>query len=533
MFFNFFSRLSPKRLSNRVAKFFKDSCKNIKINNYRDVLKINSPVKCVEEMFNIKMKAYNHLTHTTSRIIRKEIGTKNVNVPAAIADDIEMISGLTAFPIPRNHKAKPIENFVSNEPGIPDATYGYICPQVVRLTYGIPNDTVVKNTASITQAAIEFIPVAAPEAADFTKFAKLAEEHDETYTTIGPVTRGDDGESTLDVQYLFSLAPSATNYYISIAEGWIYEMAVQLFSMTNPATPQVNSVSYGWPEAGSCQSDITGANCTGIDSQQYVGRSENELAKLASNGISVVVASQDEGAPSEANEGCSLDNTQPVWPIYPSSSAWVTSVSATTIFDSAARRGNTPEVGQAGYPPICNADYPCATGTFQQPCMPNNTYYTWTTGGGFSNYTSRPSWQATDASQYLSSGAILPPTKFFWPNNRVYPDVSAVGSRILIVISGAISVTAGTSASTPIFAAIVTLLNDARVSAGKKPLGFLNQLLYQAPANAFTIINEGNNKCTIGTCCKYGYGNTNGYSAVNGLGTPIFANLLTYALSLP
>jgi len=444
-----------------------------------------------------------------------------------------MISGLSAFPIPRSAKAKQIEQFVSSEPGIPDATFGYICPQVVRLTYQIPNGTVVKNTASITQAAIEFIPVAAPEKSDFTRFAKLADEHDETYTTIGPVTGGDDGESTLDVQYLFTLAPGATNYYISISEGWIYEMAVSLFSMKNPATPQVNSVSYGWPEAGSCQSDITGANCTGIDSQQYVGRSENELAKLASNGISVVVASQDEGAPSEANEGCSLDNTQPVWPIYPSSSAWVTSVSATTIFDSAARRGNTPEVGQAGYPPICNADYPCATGTFQQPCMPNNTYYTWTTGGGFSNYTSRPSWQATDASQYLSSGAILPPTKFFWPNNRVYPDVSAVGSRILIVISGAISVTAGTSASTPIFAAIVTLLNDARVSAGKKPLGFLNQLLYQAPANAFTIINEGNNKCTIGTCCKYGYGNTNGYSAVNGLGTPIFANLLTYALSLP
>jgi len=309
-------------------------------------------------------------------------------------------------------------------------------------------------------------------------------------------------------------------------------MAVQLFSMTNPATPQVNSVSYGWPEAGSCQSDITGANCTGIDSQEYVGRSENELSKLAANGISIIVASQDEGAPSEANEGCSLDSTQPVWPIYPSSSAWVTAVSATTIFDSATRRGTRAKVGQAGYPPICNANYPCDTGTFQQPCMTNNTYYTWTTGGGFSNYTARPSWQVTKASQYLSSGAILPPAKFYWPTNRIYPDVSAVGSRILIVIGGAISVTAGTSASTPIFSAITTLLNDARVSAGKKPLGFLNQILYQAPANAFTIINEGNNKCTIGQCCKYGYGNTNGYSAVNGLGTPVFNNLLAYALSL-
>jgi len=280
------------------------------------------------------MKAYNHLTHTNTRIIRKVIGTKNADVPKAIEDDIEMISGLTAFPIPRSRKAQPIEKFVSNQPGIPDATYGFVCPDVVRISYQIPNGTVVKNTAMITQAAIEFIPVAAPTKADFAKFAKLAEEHDATYTTIGPVTQGDDGESTLDVQYLFSLAPNATNYYITISEGWIYEMAATLFAMTNPATPQVNSVSYGWPEAGSCQSDITGANCTGIDSQQYVERSEGELAKLAANGISVIVASQDEGAPSEANEGCTLDNTQPVWPIYPSSSAWVTAVSATTLFDS-------------------------------------------------------------------------------------------------------------------------------------------------------------------------------------------------------
>lgn len=33
-------------------------------------------------------------------------------------------------------------------------------------------------------------------------------------------------------------------------EGWVYGMASELFSMTEP--PLVNSVSYGWPEALSC-----------------------------------------------------------------------------------------------------------------------------------------------------------------------------------------------------------------------------------------------------------------------------------------
>jgi tripeptidyl-peptidase-1 len=38
---------------------------------------------------------------------------------------------------------------------------------------------------------------------------------------------------------------------------------------------------------------------------------------------------------------------------------------------------------------------------------------------------------------------------------------------------------AGTSASTPTFSAIAALLNDNRLNNGKKPLGFLNPILYQ------------------------------------------------------
>ena len=51
----------------------------------------------------------------------------------------------------------------------------------------------------------------------------------------------------------------------------------------------------------------------------------------------------------------------------------------------------------------------------------------------------------------------------------------------------------GTSASTPAFASIISLLNEARDQAGKPPLGFLNPFLY-ANAAAFTDIVAGNNK---------------------------------------
>ena len=68
--------------------------------------------------------------------------------------------------------------------------------------------------------------------------------------------------------------------------------------------------------------------------------------------------------------------------------------------------------------------------------MPNETYYQWTTGGGFSKYAARPSWQATAVTRYLASSALIPPSQWFNPTNRGYPDISALGSRILTIQSG-------------------------------------------------------------------------------------------------
>jgi len=311
-------------------------------------------------------------------------------------------------------------------------------------------------------------------------------------------------------------------------------MANTVFELPKP--PLVNSVSYGWPEELTCQS-VTNANCTGMTVAQYVTRANSELAKVAARGISVLIASQDEGAPSEANDYCELDSTHPLWPIYPSASPWVTAVSATTLIDSTMRLALQLKNDNA-LPPICNMGYTCdTTGNLEMPCMENNTEYSWTTGGGFSKYAAQPSYQKNAVSQYLSSKSIIPPNQWFNPGNRGYPDVSAVGDRILIIIGGGISVTAGTSAATPIFSGVVTLLNDYRLNNGKKPLGFLNPLLYQMAAeypSAFNLITMGNNKCTLGDCCMYGYGcNYQGWSPVNGLGVPNYGQMLNYIKTLP
>jgi len=174
--------------------------------------------------------------------------------------------------------------------------------------------------------------------------------------------------------------------------------------------------------------------------------------------------------------------------------------------------------------------------------MANNTYYIWTGGSGFGNYTSRPVWQDKAAVRYLANSTVktwpIPPTVFFNPLNRAYPDVSALGDRILIWSGGSVQVTAGTSASTPIFAAIVSLLNDARLNAGKKPLGFLSPLLYQMQAaspSAFNDITQGTSSWSrIQTySCKYGYGCSTGFDAASGIGSINYLNALSYIKTLP
>jgi subtilase family serine protease len=164
--------------------------------------------------------------------------------------------------------------------------------------------------------------------------------------------------------------------------------------------------------------------------------------------------------------------------------------------------------------------------------MSNNTYYGWTTGGGFSEISSMPSYQAAFVQQYLRTpNLFIPPTQFFNAANRGYPDFSAVGSRLLTINGGGISIGAGTSAATPIAAALIALLNDARAVNNKTPLGFLNPMLYKMYSDnpaTFNDVTLGDNHCSIGQCCTYGYGATKGWDAVTGLGTPNFVAMRKY-----
>jgi tripeptidyl-peptidase I len=137
-------------------------------------------------------------------------------------------------------------------------------------------------------------------------------------------------------------------------------------------------------------------------------------------------------------------------------------------------------------------------------------------GGGFSSYFPRPRYQDAVVPQYVASlkGAFK---GLFDPNGRAYPDISAQGFHYVVAWNGTEVLLDGTSCATPAASAVITLVNDALIAAGKPPLGFLNPWLYAGGFRAFTDITSGT---AIG-CDTAGFPAQEGWDAVSGWGTPV------------
>lgn len=86
------------------------------------------------------------------------------------------------------------------------------------------------------------------------------------------------------------------------------------------------------------------------------------------------------------------------------------------------------------------------------------------------------------------------------------------------------SAVSGTSASSPVMAGMVSLINAARRERGNSTLGFLNPALYTLHTRFINDVTSGNNKCLAAGygCCAQGFFATTGWDPVAGLGTPNF-----------
>lgn len=137
-------------------------------------------------------------------------------------------------------------------------------------------------------------------------------------------------------------------------------------------------------------------------------------------------------------------------------------------------------------------------------------------GGGFSYYFPRPSYQDDIVPAYV---ATVDPAYdgLYNTNGRGYLDISASGFQFITTWNGTDLWLDGTSASIPAASAVLSLVNDALISKGKLPLGFLNPWLYKGGGKAFTDITS---RSAQG-CGVAGFEAREGWGAVTGWGTPV------------
>lgn len=193
--------------------------------------------------------------------------------------------------------------------------------------------------------------------------------------------------------------------------------------------------------------------------QAQVESIDRDLATIAASGVTVVVGSGDSGA------GYYKGLLYAGWP---TSSQWVTSVGGTTFIEE-----DNPSAGQR------------ATLQFGS-------------GGGFSRLQRpQPEWQQQGVATFMAraNASTLPPTKLYGAGGRATPDVATLAENYQVILGGAVTNAYGTSAATPTWAALVSLLNEARAQSGSGlgPMGSMAHWLWQH-TSALTDVVVGNDR---------------------------------------
>ncbi|KAL2753756.1 hypothetical protein ACRALDRAFT_2126631 [Sodiomyces alcalophilus JCM 7366] len=194
--------------------------------------------------------------------------------------------------------------------------------------------------------------------------------------------------------------------------------------------------------------------------EAYARRVCNLIGIMGLRGVTVLTASGDSGvgAPCRANDGSDRLEFSPQ---FPTSCPYITAVGGTEGWD--------PEVAWEA------------------------------SSGGFSHYFLRPWYQANAVEKYLDE-ELDPATRAYYDGNgfvqfagRAYPDLSAHSSspRYAYIDKLAPGLTGGTSASCPVVAGIVGLLNDARLRRGLPTMGFINPWLYTRGFEALQDVTGG------------------------------------------
>jgi len=337
--------------------------------------------------------------------------------------------------------------------------------------------------------------------APYAKDANFSEELiNGGLNTQGPTDK-DSGEANLDIQYAVAMAyKTDVKYYSTGGRGPLVPDLDQPDANDSSNEPYLEFFSYLLKQPDS-KLPQTLTTSYGEDEQSvprpYAEKVCQMIGQLGARGVSVIFSSGDTGVGSacQTNDG---KNTTRFLPIFPASCPFVTSVGGTHYVD------------------------PEAAVSFSS--------------GGFSDIWPRPLYQEVAVSQYLRTQLKDKWKGLYNPRGRGFPDVAAQGVRYHVFDNNRDVQVSGTSASAPTFAALISLLNSARLARGLPSLGFLNPWLYTIGQVGLTdIVHGGSTGCTgrdiyTGLPTPFvpyaSWNATPGWDPVTGLGTPVFDKLL-------
>ena len=409
-------------------------------------------------------------------------------VPYTVSKCLDFVGGLHRFPAVEWSKPSVVDNHsklkmsidsLGKVKNILDADIHVgVYPAVLRKRYNI-SDSVGSNSNN-SQAVAQFLEqyYNAGDLKEFmAMFGRGFKHLDEISKVVGP-DKGRSGiEASLDTQYIMSTGANISTWFWSTPgrhetqEPFLTWM-VAISNMTN--VPYVHSISYGDTERSL--------------SISYMKRVNVEFMKAGIRGLTILFASGDDGA------SCKEDKFNPDFPV---SSPYVTAVGGTA---------------------------------FINPFTTSGEYGYEISGGGFSNIFLQPSYQSEKVGYYLTNMKNLPDEKYFNKSGRAYPDISAVSNHFWIV-NNLIPVpgVAGTSASTPTVAGIISLLNDARLNKKMPVMGFINPFLYKNAATLYDVTSGCNEGCLPG---DKGFCAFQKWDPVTGNGTPNFPAMLRAAMKV-
>jgi hypothetical protein len=207
----------------------KAGCSNVDASG-RDVVKAEASIDVVEALFKVEMWHWKHAKSAAVRVAH--FGT--LVIPDEFDNVIELIAGVSELYGPSS--VKPVRReavrsaLASSQGGVGnDVTAGYIIPAVLRNVYGLPSSFWVSTAASICVA--EFQDDASFAQSDSTYFnSQMLEKVPSNVKIVGPYDpTNPDGESTLDVQYAYSIALNASAWFWTV-DGWMLEFATDLFN---------------------------------------------------------------------------------------------------------------------------------------------------------------------------------------------------------------------------------------------------------------------------------------------------------------